>query len=389
MTTAVEPIPFARRITASAPPPLPTSTRLQSLDAYRGFIMLALMASPFLTPLGKATHWNWLITNTEHVQWEGCGFWDLIQPSFMFMVGVAMPFAFARRQQLGHSWNRQLVHALVRAINLILLGWVLDNFGDDSPATHTLKLGFIRVLQQISFGYVAAFFLLGRAIWIQGLVAGSILVLYNILWTHNHWNGPGGPWAMGNQNIGSAFDYWTMKRNYSGLYVGMNAIPSTATIIFGVMAGQFLKQRRSALVTIPVLLLAGAAGIAAGWAASQYLHFPIIKKIWTPSFTLFAGGITTLMLLAFYIVIDAIGLRKWSLPLVVVGMNSIAAYVIAQIFKPFFRQLSQLWIGSFWLHVLHLELKNPWYPVVSGFAFVLFGWGLLFWCYRRKVFFKL
>src|SRR5205814_9087917 len=76
------------------------------------------------------------------------------------------------------------------------------------------------------------------------------------LWMFNPWNGPGGSWAQGNQNIGSAFDFWMLGRYYSGFYAGMNAIPSTATIMFGVMAGQFMMNARrssSSLISRPRL----------------------------------------------------------------------------------------------------------------------------------------
>src|SRR5262249_12475833 len=143
--------------------------------------------------------------------------------------------------------------------------------------------------------------------------------------------------------IGSAFDLWLLGRNYSGYYVGMNAIPSTATIIFGVMAGQLVAERRSQRQTMLLLLAWGVAGIALGLAVSPW--WPLIKRIWTPSFTVFAAGCTTLMLLAFYWAIEVMQWRRWAFPLVVVGMNSIAAYVLANAFGGWFRSLSRAWIG--------------------------------------------
>src|SRR5687767_850846 len=89
------------------------SFRLESLDAYRGFIMLTLLAGGIFHSLKGHPTWNWLFVQNEHVQWAGCVYWDLIQPSFMFMVGVAMPFAFARRAALGDSWTKQFQHALI------------------------------------------------------------------------------------------------------------------------------------------------------------------------------------------------------------------------------------------------------------------------------------
>ncbi|HMJ66148.1 MAG TPA: hypothetical protein VK615_12460, partial [Candidatus Binatia bacterium] len=319
--------------------------------------------------------WNWLYVQNEHVPWAGCVYWDLIQPSFMFMVGVAMPFALVRRVVLGDSWTARFRHVLIRAFNLFAIGVLLDNFGAEK-----WSIGYMRVLQQIAIGYVFAFFVVGKSFRIQGLVALAILVGYNLLWMFNPWNGPGGPWVRGNTNIGSAFDMWLLGRNYTGYYVGMNAIPSTATIIFGVMAGEVIVKRLPARKTMLILLIAGLSGMAAGLAVSPWL--PLIKRIWTPSFAVFAAGCTTLILLFFYWSIEVMGWRKWAFPLVVVGMNSIAAYVLGNAFGGWFRSASNGWIS--WL-------KGPmgvWYAVFQHALFAAAAWGVLYWLYRRKIFFK-
>jgi predicted acyltransferase len=356
--------------------PSTVSERFQSLDAYRGLIMLTLLAGGIFHSLKGHPTWNWLYLQNEHVEWAGCVYWDLIQPSFMFMVGVAMPFAFARRSALGDSWIRQFQHTLIRAFNLCAIGILLDHFG-----AQKIQIGFIRVLQQIAFGYVCAFLVVGRSFRTQGLVAAAILVGYNLLWMFNPWNSPGGPWAMGNENIGSAFDRWMLGRNYSGYYVGLNAIPSAATIIFGVMAGQLVMQRLPHRRTTVILLVAGLSGIGLGLAVSPWL--PVIKRIWTPSFAVFAAGCTTLMLLAFYWAVEVKGWRRWTFPLVVVGMNSIAAYVLGNAFGGWFRSASGAWIG--WLQPM---LDNTWFPVLQRALFAAAAWGVLYWLYRRKIFFK-
>lgn len=339
--------------------------------------MLTLLAGSIFGSLKGHPIWNWLYLQNEHVAWTGCVYWDLIQPSFMFMVGAAMPFAFARRAAMGHSRSQQFLHVLIRAFNLCAIGILLDHFG-----AQKIQIGFIRVLQQIAVGYVLASFVVGRSFKTQGLAAAGILIGYNLLWMFNPWNGPGGPWAQGNENIGSAFDFWMLGRNYPGLYVGMNAIPSAATIIFGVMAGQFIMQRHPPRKTVLTLLGAGVAGIALGLAVSPW--FPLIKRIWTPSFAIYAAGWTTLMLLFFYWAIEVKGWRSWSFPLVVVGMNSIAAYVLGGAFGGWFRSASGAWIGF-----LQGPLGAAWFPVFQKALFALAAWGVLYWLYRRKIFFKL
>ena len=164
--------------------------------------MLTLLAGSVFGSLKGHPVWNWLYEQNEHVAWEGCVYWDLIQPSFMFMVGVAMPFALTRRAALGDSWSRQFGHVLLRAFNLMLIGILLDHFGSEK-----IQIGFIRVLQQIAIGYVFAFLVVGKSFRTQGLVTAAILIGYNLLWMFNPWNGADGAWARGNENVGSAFDH--------------------------------------------------------------------------------------------------------------------------------------------------------------------------------------
>ena len=368
-----------RPTTSTAPSARPEGVsppRLLSLDAYRGLIMLTLLCGGIFHSLAGHPVWGWLARQNEHVAWEGTVYWDLIQPAFMFMVGAAMPFAFAARAGRGDSRRLQAMHALRRAAMLVVIGVLLDHIGAER-----VQIGFIRVLQQIAFGYVAAFLVLGRSLATQGVAVVAILTAYQLVWMFNPWNGPGGPWAMGNQNIGSAFDLWLLGRNYSYFYVGMNAIPSTATIVLGLMAGQCIRESRDGARTARLLAVAGVAGIALGLLLG--LWFPIIKRIWTPSFTVYSAGWTTLMLAAFYWAVEVRGWRAWTFPLVVVGTNSIAAYVIANAFGGWFRSATRAWTE------LALPLVGPvWLPVLQQALFAACAWAVLLWCYRRRLFFQ-
>src|SRR5204862_5239925 len=127
------------------------TARLLSLDAYRGFIMLLLVSNGFgLSVLDHHPGWGWLARQVDHAAWGGCTFWDLIQPAFTFMVGVAMPFALARRMAQGASTLSLFKHVLWRAFLLIVLSNIYSNWGSRSG----LKLQLINVLSQIAFGYV-------------------------------------------------------------------------------------------------------------------------------------------------------------------------------------------------------------------------------------------
>ncbi len=388
---------------ASAPPAKLTE-RLLSLDAYRGFIMALLICNG----LGFATFKSdptlgWLAAQVDHVKWEGCVFWDLIQPAFMFMVGVAMPFAFAKRQAAGDSWGLMLRHAALRALKLCLVGIALDCISGN-----TFTIGFMRVLQQIAIGYLLAFFLLGRSYWAQGITAALILIGYSAAWMLYPGNDPEGAWVMGNKNLGSTFDLWLVGRNYSGFYVGLNALPATATILFGVMCGRLVGSELPKPRVMQLLFAAAVAGFVLGGLLSAGASplVPMVKRIWTASFTLWAAGWTILFLLAFYWFIEVQGWRRWPTFLVVVGINSIFAYSMAQLFRnSFFDRAIAVFtkpLVAFLLDRPHLAeaIAKPanyawpeplvlWGNVLQGALVLAAEWGVLYWLYRRKIFFKL
>src|SRR5262249_200449 len=126
--------------------------RLVSLDAYRGFIMLTLVSSGFgFEVLKNYPGWPCLPRQVDHAACEGCAFWDLIQPAFTFMVGVAMPFAFARRMRTGGASWELFQHVALRSCLLIVLSNIFSNWGSSRPR---LVLQLINVLCQIAFGYM-------------------------------------------------------------------------------------------------------------------------------------------------------------------------------------------------------------------------------------------
>src|SRR6267142_1460014 len=141
-----------------SPPHAKLTDRLLSLDVYRGVIMVCLISFGFgLRSLKDDPRWSFLARQVDHPQWTGVVFWDLIQPAFMFMVGVAMPFAFARRRAMGATRTQLFRHTLRRALGLIILGILITCITDGK-----ISIEFRRVLQQIAVGYVISFFLLER-----------------------------------------------------------------------------------------------------------------------------------------------------------------------------------------------------------------------------------
>ncbi|MEW6159166.1 MAG: DUF5009 domain-containing protein, partial [Verrucomicrobiota bacterium] len=347
---------------STAAPAVAATARLTSLDAYRGFVML-LMASEGLRIGQVAEHfkgskvWEFLAYQTEHVAWVGCSLWDLIQPSFMFMVGVALPFSIASRRAKGQSFQQMLGHALWRSLALIGLGIFLRSVG--RPQTY---FTFEDVLTQIGLGYTFLFLLGWTKPKIQWLAAILILAGYWLAfalyplpsgpdaykavgvspdWPHlqegfaRHWDK--------NTNLAAAAEQWFLnlfprEKPFvfnGGGYLTLSFVPSLATMIFGLLAGGWLKSGKLPTEKIKGLLVAGAAGLALGWLLGALGICPVVKRIWTPSWAIFAGGWTCLMLAAFFAVIDWKGWSRWSFPLVVVGMNSIAMYCMAHLIDRF------------------------------------------------------
>jgi heparan-alpha-glucosaminide N-acetyltransferase len=414
----------------------PDSGRLRSLDAYRGFVMLA-MASGGIETLGRLGHsgdsaWSFLLQGFseqfDHVQWRGCTFWDLIQPSFMFLVGAAMPFSYVKRRAAGDTPLLMFGHAVYRSLVLIVLAIFLSSTA--GPKTNFI---FTNVLAQIGLGYTFVYMLLAVPPALQLGAAILILAGYWLFFAGHHLPAGGFPYgdygadepllmmkdffAHWNKNTNAAadFDRWFLNlfpgrdarpflRNQGG-YATLNFIPSIATMLFGVLAGELLGSSQTRGRKLRILFLAGLAGIALGLVLNVTLC-PIVKRIWTPSWVVFSTGWTCWMLAAFFGLIDVAGYRRWAFPLVVVGMNSIAIYVMAQIMKPFvvsslrihlplvgmvLRYLKNLPLNASWLptELPDVTFDGPNASLLQGLLTLLVLWLICFWMYRHRIFIKI
>ena len=396
-----------------APAPKPEiGERLRSLDAFRGTIMLLMLNEATRLPLVARSFphsaiWAFIALNTEHVDWQGCSLHDLIQPGFSFLVGAAMPFSIASRTAKGQTFWELLGHAVWRAFVLIILGILLRSIRH--PQTYYT---FEDTLTQIGLGYVFLFLLAFTRVRTQVIVTLVILIafwgafaLYPTPgpnfdyarvgvppnWEHNytgflsHFNK--------NSNLSWAFDVWFLNlfpREKPFLYneggwSTLSFIPTLATMILGLLTGEWLRSAKSKAEKFRGLVIAGVglalAGLLLQWAGIC----PIVKRIWTSSYTLYSGGLVILMLAGFYALIDLKGWRRWAFPLIVVGMNSIAIYVMSWTMEDFIRTTLQTHVGG----VISALVSSPLLPVVYGIGVVLVFWMILFWMYRRKIFLRI
>jgi predicted acyltransferase len=398
-----------------------------SLDAYRGFIMLAMASSGLgiakvvgaLAAQAKENGldsypgqrvWEFLGYQTDHAPWVGCSFWDLIQPSFMFMVGVAMPYSFASRKAKGHSPARNAAHVIYRALMLSFLGVFLMSVGKPQ-----VNFNFVCVLTQIGLGYGFVYLLLDRGWRWQLGAAAAILVGYWLLFAlwplppdgfdyatvGANLNDKGAfedkgqvlsgffaHWSMGT-NAAARIDHWflglfpssdSIPYNKGG-YATLNFVPSMATAIFGLMAGEWLRRGHSRWRTLGGLVAAGLVLLAAGWLLGETVC-PLVKRIWTPSWAVFSTGWTLLMLAAFYWVIDVHGWRAWSLPLIVVGMNSIAMYCMSMTMRGWVSDVFRTFFGKG-------IFEGTYGPIVQMSVLLAVFWLVCVWLYRRKVFIRI
>jgi len=186
----------------------------------------------------------------NHVDWIGLHFWDLVQPFFMFIVGVAMPFSFSRRWDKGDSWNKTFHHALTRSLLLLLFGWALFCIDSGKIAYH-----FANVLAQLSVTYLIAFLIMRKAIKWQLLISFALILLSDLLyrfWSVEGFNQPFTP----DHNFGSWFDMAVQGSLNGGHWVAFNAIPSSAHTIWGVICGMVLMNNWNQYKKIRTLLIA-------------------------------------------------------------------------------------------------------------------------------------
>jgi len=392
----------------SPPPP----QRLASLDAYRGLVMLLMMGEVLrfcavAAARPASAFWAFLCHHQDHVAWVGGSLHDMIQPSFSFLVGAALPFSLASRSAAGQSRGRLIAHALRRSLVLIVLGIGLRSIGKSQT-----YFTFEDTLTQIGLGY-GFLFLIGlsprRDQWIALalllLAYGTAFALYpapgadfdwnavgvSASWPH-HLSGFAAHWDK-NSNLAWAFDTWFLnlfprERVFAyneGGYATLSFIPTLATMILGLLAGGVLRSGRGRAAQVRWLLVAGALAVASGWLLGATGVCPVVKRIWTPSFTLWSGGICFLFLAFFYEVMDVRGHKRWAFPLVVVGMNSIAAYVMDHLMTEFVQHELATHRGPGFFFMLGYAYS----PLLQGLAALAFLWLILFWLWKRRIFLRI
>lgn len=447
--------------------------RLMSIDAYRGFVMLAMASSGLaisriadderVLSQFAGTQWDdaWqsliggLSYQLSHVAWTGCSFWDLIQPSFMFLVGVSLPFSMARRDSEGQGSSIRLLHAAWRSLVLILLGVALQS------SLGGIRFTFVNVLTQIGLGYFLLYLL--KDVELKGLAATAtaILVGYGawfalqpinqadvektkqylvevqfagepglaeLDWSQfqgwaTHWNKHTNAAAQFDRQLLNRFPRLEEPWNGKGFWINrggyqtLNSIPSLATMIFGLMAGLVLTSGRDDGQRLRWLFRAGLVCFVIAMGAdttlwpTQWLPIglqqtlyeyswsacPAVKRIWTPTWAVFATGWTYWMLGFFYWLVEVMGCRRLTMPFAIVGLNSIAMYCMAQLFKGWIGGAMRTVAGTIdqmagWADGLSWWLNYgafAYAPVLDYSLRLLVLWCVCLWMYRRGIYLRI
>ena len=363
--------------------PSSTKGRLLSLDAFRGITMFLLIAEGAgvyhaLQDLSPGSAFlSSLIAQFTHHPWNGLRFWDLVQPFFMFIVGVAMPFAFTKRWKRGESWMESFQHVLYRSVLLLLLG-----VGLHCIYSGELVWELWNVLAQLSFTYLVAFLMMRRSTWSQLGFTFALLLFTELayrLWAVPGYSQPFTP----DHNFGSYMDMVLMDKLSGGHWVAFNAIQTTAHTMWGVLAGQLIRSDRPSARRIGLLALAGLVGAVVGDGLDPVT--PIIKRICTSSFVIVTGGWCLLALAFLYWLIEVKRIRKWSFFFVLVGMNPLFIYLFSQtVARQWLVETVAIFTTGFlgWMGGAALG-------IVTALVVLGIEWYLCYWLYKRKIFIKL
>jgi predicted acyltransferase len=395
------------------------SSRLKSVDALRGFDMFWIIGADSLFyalhDMSQNSVTGFLATQLDHADWQGFHFYDLIFPLFVFIAGVSLTFSLGKTiAQAGRG--EALKRVFRRGVLLFTLG-IFYNGGLSHPWPDIRLMG---VLGRIALAYFFAG-LLFCFFQPRALVAicAALLVGYWALMTFVPFPDvrpmPGAgiiAKEKGFDNISqldmastnylrgvfikgvNLSNYLDQKylpgRKYDGTWDPegiLSTLPAVATCLLGVFAGLLLKSQNVAERRKVAWLLAfGVTGVAAGWLWG--IQFPVIKKIWTSSYVLAAGGYSAILLGVFYQIVDVWKWQLWCQPFVWLGMNSITLYLTADILDGFANPATRLAGGDI-KNLFNLHVANGSGELVISIVGLLLAFWFARFLYQRKIFLRL
>ncbi len=349
--------------------------RIASLDAFRGFIMFSMLLG--ILGLDKVSYIpvaDFFRTQLSHADWVGFRFEDLILPTFLFIIGISMELSDRGRRARGNAYRTRFGHMARRMALLFGIGFLLSWIGAGKPTfgpgvLQVLALASIVAWPALGLGYRGRFAVFAGLLFVYWFFifiipvpeAGrnSYVLFKNLVF------------LIDNTVTGS-----TSRWGY--LYP---TLTEAAAVVAGTIAGKFMAEKRSDDEFARKMAIAGAVGVAAGLALHPVI--PIIKRMFTPSYTLFACGLASLLFLTFYYSIDIRGWKKWSVFFTVFGMNSIFVYLLNGLLSKWLIDTAGILLGP------AAPFVGDWMLPLQHVMRLAAEWGICFWLYRRGIFFKL
>jgi predicted acyltransferase len=359
------------------------SDRLLSLDFFRGFTMLLLMVEStglynyLVSPKLEGTLIYTIGSQFQHHEWNGLHFWDLIQPFFMFIVGVAMYLSFLKRTEKGESYAGIRKHIFIRSFLLLFFGWWIYCISHEK-----ITFYFQNVLAQLAVTTLLSFLVIRKSATTQIAFSLVLLGISELLYRTFWISGFDQPFIP-NHNFGTWVDSLVSGQDLGGHWVSFNAIPTTAHTIWGVLAAKLLMSSRPKKQKLMYLVIAGITGLIIGYGLDPVT--PVIKRIATSSFVFASGGWTFLALAFSFWAIDIIKIRRGIIIFTVIGMNSLFIYLFSNIggnlmSKQVVLPLSKLIFG--WSGELNVN-------IVASLMAAFLMWYLCYWMFKQRIFIKI
>jgi len=362
--------------------------RLHSLDALRGFDMFWIMGGgSIFIALATLTGWplfKIIAYNLEHVEWHGFVFYDMIFPLFLFVAGVSFPFSYAKRYHGPENRKDLYKHIFKRGLLLVLLGIIYNN----SVSFDFANMRYGSVLGHIGLAWMFAALiyvntsLRYRIIWFWGIIIVYYLVMVLFPATDL---GATDPFSMEGSLVGYIDRILMPGRLYlkvhdpEGIF---STVPAIATALLGMLTGEFVMSAKfndKRFTKVIYMTIAGIVLIIIGQIWS--LFFPINKNLWTSSFVCFVGGLSILLFVLFYLIIDVLNYKKWTFFFVVIGVNSITIYLVHAVID--FGHTTKFLFGGF----IALFPDN-YAQLLGAIGYVAVGWIFLYYLNKKKIYLK-
>jgi len=377
------------------------SSRLLSLDVLRG----ATMAGMIL--VNNPGDWGHVYPPLDHAEWNGCTPTDLIFPSFLFMVGVSIVFAMEKRLTQTADHGKLIAHAFKRMITLLLINYGVDIFftfldGNFNILSILHGIRIPGVLPRIAVVYfICTVIYLKTTPKTRVWLFTSALIGYFIIMTCISVPGVGYANLQPATNLGAWLDRLVFGTNHlwnqshvwdpEGI---LGTLPAIATGLFGIRVGTWLKNKNIEDTKKVVWMMVyglGAVLIAIFWD----IFFPINKKLWTSSFVLYTGGLATIALATLYWLIDVNNYKRAAPFFVTFGMNSITAYVLADVVPGIMGAIKFNYHGKpanlygYIYQTVFVPYFNPFNAsLAAAIALVLLLWLLMYPLYKYKIIIK-